>query len=200
MTVCSENIAFGRALTILLQDAFDVGVVSRLGDVDKGSDVLVYQVDRDPPVAALASVAAGTPTLVLGDPRFLIPSVDANCRGFLPQSAPLEDIRHAVISLVDGGAVVPPDLLGTVLRHLVDRRRMTSVSLGLDELTDREREVFWLAARGARKDEIGEALFISPATARTHLQRLYRKLGVHSQAELMALAAESESEKRRDHG
>lgn len=165
-----------------------------LEDVDQGSDVVVYQIDRDPPVAALASVAAATPTLVLGDPSFLIPSVDAHCRGFLPQSAPLEDIRHAVISLVDGGAVVPPDLLGTVLRHLVDRRRITFASLGLDELTDREREVFWLAAKGARKEEIGAALYISPATARTHLQRLYRKLGVHSQAELMALAAASGSE------
>jgi DNA-binding CsgD family transcriptional regulator len=48
--------------------------------------------------------------------------------------------------------------------------------------------VFRLASQGARKEEIGATLFISPATARTHLQRLYRKLDVHSQAELIALA------------
>ncbi len=68
-------------------------------------------------------------------------------------------------------------------------RREELSHLDLQELTDREREVFRLAAEGARKDEIGQRLFISPDTARTHLQRVYRKLGVHSQAELIALAA-----------
>ncbi len=87
-----------------------------------------------------------------------------------------------------GGALVPPDLLGTLLRHLVERQRRT-IDPNLQTLTDREWQVFHLAAQGSRKDEIAEQLFISPATARTHLQRVYRKLGVHSQAELVAIAA-----------
>ncbi|HEX6220014.1 MAG TPA: helix-turn-helix transcriptional regulator, partial [Acidimicrobiia bacterium] len=88
-----------------------------------------------------------------------------------------------------GGGVVPPDLLGRLLRHLVDRRRSLVAPPGFADLTPREKEVFRLAARGARKEEIGETLFISPATARTHLQRVYEKLGIHSQSELIALAS-----------
>lgn len=192
VTICTENDAFGGALRILLQD-YEVSIVKRLSDVEPGVDALVYRVDSSPLTESLADIAISTPTLVLGEGDLLISSVDANCRGFLPKTTPLDQVEEAVDTIVNGGAVVPPDLLGTLLRHLVDRRR-GSVSLpGLEELTDREREVFRLAAQGARKEEIGEILFISPATARTHLQRVYRKLGVHSQTELVALAAQADS-------
>lgn len=195
MTICSENTAFGRALRILLLEELDVVLVSRLSDVNENTDVVVCQIDHGASDATLRSVASSTPTLALGDPEFLIDYIEADCRGFLPDTTPLDEIRQAVLRLIEGHAVIPPDLLGTVLKHLVDRRRRTIASLGLDRLTDREREVFWLAAKGARKEEIGEALFMSPATARTHLQRLYRKLGVHSQAELIALASADSRER-----
>ncbi len=85
--------------------------------------------------------------------------------------------------------MIPPDLLGTLLGHLVGRSRgERELAASLEKLTPRERDVFRLASRGARKEEIGASLFISPATARTHLQRIYRKFEVHTHAELIALA------------
>lgn len=170
-------------------DDFEVQSIVELGEVPPRSDLLVFHTDNSLPVEQLAKTAKEVPTLVLAEPHLLIDSVDAGCQGFLPHAAPLEHVREAIDTILEGGAVVPPDLLGTVLRHLVDRRRAVADDLDLHSLTEREREVFRLAAQGARKDEIGEKLFISPETARTHLQRVYRKLGINSQAELIALAA-----------
>lgn len=167
----------------------DVTATDRLGDVASDTNALVYRVDGTFEDGELARIASAVPTVVLGEDEHLVPAVDANCRGFLPRIASLEEIADAVDTVLDGGGVVPPDLLGTLLRHLVDRRRSPVAPPGFADLTPREKEVFTLAARGARKEEIGEHLFISPATARTHLQRVYEKLGVHSQAELIALAS-----------
>lgn len=188
VTVCSDSESMGPALRLLL-DEFDVEVADHPTLTANNTDLLVWTIDGSVPTSELASVASQTPTMAIAEPNELIRSVDAGCRGFLSISATLEEIREGVLVIADGGAVVPPNLLGTLLRHLVDRRRAASgADDALDSLTDREREVFHLSAKGARKDEIARTLYISPATARTHLQRLYRKLGVHSQAELIALA------------
>lgn len=188
VTICSDDPAFGSALRILLSH-HDVQIVPKLSEVSGDAAIVVYKDDGDPSVSnLLAEVAETTPTLVLADPKFLMDSIDAGSRGFLPSSASLEEIQQGIDVILQGGALVPPDLLGTLLRHLVERQRRTADPT-LDTLTDREWQVFHLAAQGLRKDEIAEKLFISPATARTHLQRVYRKLGISSQAELVAVAA-----------
>ena len=79
-------------------------------------------------------------------------------------------------------------MLGPLLRHLIERRReAASAADQLVQLTPREREVLALLADGLDQRAIGAALFISPETARTHIQRLLRKLGVHSRAEAVDL-------------
>ncbi len=85
---------------------------------------------------------------------------------------------------------MPDHLLGDLLKHVVDRRRRAAATLAvLDGLTARELEVFEIAARGADKNRLGEMLMISPATARTHVANIFKKLGINSRSELIALAA-----------
>jgi len=62
---------------------------------------------------------------------------------------------------------------------------------GLEELTPREREVMALAARGLNNDEIGDCLAVSPATAKTHINRAMMKLRARDRAQLVAFAYES---------
>lgn len=185
-----ESDAFNQALRVLL-GRLEVTVGSLPDPANLEGDLLVWRFEDQVPDLDLARLALRLPVLVVAPESQLIRSVDAGCRGFLPLSATLDQVNDAVTTILDGGAVVPPELLGTLLRHLVDRRRRVEhFSETVAGLTERESDVFELAAQGARKDQIAERLFISPATARTHLQRVYRKLGVHSQAELMALAAQ----------
>ena len=58
----------------------------------------------------------------------------------------------------------------------------------LGVLTDREREVLALVGEGMSNDEIGAALFLSPATARTHISRMMGKLGARDRAQLVVIA------------
>lgn len=171
-------------------DEVDVIIGSEPEELETNPDLLVWHADERLSPDRLAAIASATPTLVLAPPEDLIPAVDAGCVGFLSNQASLDDIREAAETVLNGGAVVPPELLGKLLHHLVERRRSHDRVAGLDSLTEREREVYRLAITGLRKEEIGERLYISPGTARTHLQRVYRKLGVHSQAELMGLATQ----------
>ena len=61
----------------------------------------------------------------------------------------------------------------------------------LAELTEREREVLLLVARGRSNQEIAEALVISPHTAKTHVNRVMGKLGAHDRAQLVIIAYET---------
>lgn len=61
----------------------------------------------------------------------------------------------------------------------------------LKQLTDREREILSLVARGLSNDQIGEALFISPATVKTHVARIMSKAQAHDRAQLVVFAYES---------
>lgn len=188
MAIFSDNDTFARALRVKL-DGFETDIFSNAGDLGDQCDALILHFLDEPNDQLVETASAIGPTLVIADREHMLDLVDAGCRGFLPVSASLEEIEKALLTILEGGAVVPPDLLGSLLGHLVQRHRQhQAIAEELDELTERERQVFELAARGARKEEIGERLFISPSTARTHLQRIYRKLGVHSQSELMGLA------------
>ena len=64
-------------------------------------------------------------------------------------------------------------------------------SPALAELTSREREVMALVAEGLTNAEIGERLFMSPATARTHVSRILTKLGARDRTQLVVMAYES---------
>ncbi len=189
VTIRSANLSWARAIRHVLPE-FEVTIedAATPDTMERGIRIWRSEIGEED---LLGPSIGGTTTLVVAPASYLIPAVDAGCRGFLPESASLDQVRNAVLEISEGGAVIPPDLLGTLLRHLVDRRRAgAGADTALADLTHREREVFHLAARGASREEIGERLYISPATARTHLQRVYRKLGVHSQAQLVGLAIE----------
>lgn len=141
---------------------------------------------------AVDLVDPSTAILALGpdDMDLMLDLLEAGVLGYLFDDAPFDEIVGAVGQVLDGHAVVPPAALGTLLRRIVDRRRSRSVAdEAIESLTQREREVFEQMARGRDNETIANNLFISPATARTHLQRVFKKLGVHTRAEAVAYAA-----------
>lgn len=130
--------------------------------------------------------------LVLGpnDPVSMVDALESGAVGYLPTDASFEDVSDAVRTVADGQAVVPPPMLGALLRHVVRRRRVEREALErLETLTEREREVFDLLAAGHDRSVIAAELFISVGTVRSHLQRVFRKLGVHTHAEVVAFAS-----------
>ena len=104
-----------------------------------------------------------------------------------------------ILSSYDGIEVVGEARDGDQAVQLAERLRPDVVLMdirmprvnGIDQLTDREREILTLVARGLNNDQIGERLFISPATVKTHLARIMAKLDAHDRAQLVVRAYES---------
>jgi DNA-binding NarL/FixJ family response regulator len=83
-------------------------------------------------------------------------------------------------------------MLGGLLERLLQQRRARDeAARRLSRLTPREREVLTLLAQGGDNDSIARVLVISPQTARTHIQNVLVKLGVHSRLEAAAVAIQN---------
>lgn len=109
--------------------------------------------------------------------------VGAGAAGFLSKGADRPEICDALIAAAQGGIVLSPEAQ-TALGHEV---RLTA-TVDRSALTGREREVLALAAAGLSAARIGEQLYLSTATVKTHLAHLYAKLGVSDRAAAVAVA------------
>jgi DNA-binding NarL/FixJ family response regulator len=121
------------------------------------------------------------------DEDTLLEAVEAGADGFLTKSAPLSELVGTIRSVMQGETIIPPHLLGGLLRKLVSHRVLQDKARRqLDQLTRREKQVLALLGQGASSEAIAEELVISPQTARTHIQNVLSKLGVHSRLEAAA--------------
>jgi len=126
------------------------------------------------------------------DERVLVDAMEAGASGYLSKEAPLGDLIDATRAVYRGEAMVPPKMLGPLLSRLIRRRRERDEALRrMARLTRREREVLALLARGADNQLIAQELVISPETARTHIQNVLGKLGVHSRLEAAAFVVQN---------
>lgn len=115
--------------------------------------------------------------------------LEAGAQGIVLAADGIDGVVTALETVLAGDPYVPPYLLGTVLRGLIEQGRKGAVGSGqVDRLSPREREVLGLLGAGADHREIAARLTISPHTAKTHINRLLGKLGVHSRTEAAALA------------
>lgn len=111
----------------------------------------------------------------------------AGASGYIVRTAPLEEYRNAVHTVDSGEVYVSPRLRSQVLQRVLSDGAEAGPPF-LDRLSDRELEVFDLLGRGYSTDTISESLHISPATVRTYLSRMRRKLKCESQRSLMRAA------------
>ncbi len=126
------------------------------------------------------------------DHDLLVDALEAGASGYLTKGSPLGDLIEAARAVHGGETLVPRHMLGRLLAGLIQRRRAEDHAMRLMAgLTKREREVLGLLARGADNDAIAQALVISPQTARTHIQNVLGKLGVHSRLEAAAFVIQN---------
>ena len=126
------------------------------------------------------------------DDGVLLRAVEAGADGYLTKTSPLSDLIDAVRAVHRGETVIPRRMLGPLLSRLLTRGREQEDALRVvSQLTRREREVLGLLAKGGNNDRIAQALVISPQTARTHVQNVLTKLGVHSRLEAAAFVVRS---------
>ncbi len=124
--------------------------------------------------------------------EYVFEALRAGASGFLLKDVEPDDLRQAVRLVADGQALLSPSVTRKVIAEFSQRPQRTRPDqTRLAELTDREREVVGLVARGLTNDEIAVRLFMSPATAKTHINRAMTKAGARDRAQLVVLAYES---------
>jgi DNA-binding NarL/FixJ family response regulator len=115
----------------------------------------------------------------------------AGASGFLLMDCEPDELVDAVHAVAGGEAALSPAVTRRLIGRFAAQPDVRMARDGLEELTAREREVMALAARGLSNGEIGETLAVSPATAKTHINRAMMKLRARDRAQLVAFAYES---------
>lgn len=123
---------------------------------------------------------------------YVIDAVDAGASGFLGKGVEPADLLDAIRIVAAGDALLSPRATQAMIAAWAGRGSAPADAGDvLDVLTDREREVMALVAHGLTNDEIAERLFVSPLTAKTHVNRAMMKLHARDRAQLVVLAFRS---------
>ena len=114
----------------------------------------------------------------------------AGASGFLLKDTEPGDLLHAIRVAARGDALLAPAITRKLISEYVSRPPSSRTAAGLEELTNREREVLALVARGLSNEEIAAEMVISPYTAKTHVSRAMTKLQARDRAQLVVFAYE----------
>jgi len=189
----------------ILERQSDMTVV---GEAVDGSDAIELSRTRHPNVVLMDVRMPGvdgieaTRQLAGGDVRVIIlttfdldeyvyESLRAGASGFLLKDTPPEDLITAIRVVADGDALIAPAITKRLIEQFARSAPPSTPPFGLDQLTPREREVLTLVARGRSNTEIAEGLVLSPETVKTHVKRIFAKLGVRDRAQAVVAAYEA---------
>ena len=119
--------------------------------------------------------------------EYVYEALRAGASGFVLKDDPPEQLIEAVRTVARGDALLSPAVTRQVIRRFAGLTRQP-LPPGLSELTERELEVYRLISEGLSNAEIGERLFISDTTVKSHVTRLLQKLGLRDRAQAIVLA------------
>ena len=125
----------------------------------------------------------------------VLSALRAGAAGFLLKHTPPADIVEAVRLVASGEAMLSPSVTRTLLSHFADTEasdRRRAAARRLAALTDREREVAHAVASGAPNAEVAAALFMSEATVKAHVSRLFAKLDVTNRVQIAIVVHDAE--------
>ncbi|WP_460071757.1 response regulator [Streptomyces sp. YKOK-I1] len=199
--LADDHAVVRAGLRALLEGEPDVEVVAEAGSGEEAvglaarlrPDVVLMDlrfggrggVDGIEAVRRLATEAPGVPAVMLtsySGRADVVRALEAGARGYVLKAGPPQELFRAVRGAAVGALGLAPEVMDELVGQVVAPER---------ELSGREVEVVRLLADGLSNRGIAEALFLSEATVKTHLVRLYRKLGVDNRA-----AAVSEAVRR----
>ncbi len=122
---------------------------------------------------------------------YVFEALRAGASGFMLKNAPPEELVHAVRVTADGDALLAPSITRRIIEEFATRPLKPQLGGALESLTQREREVLILLARGNSNGELAAALFVTEGTVKTHVSSVLGKLGLRDRVQAVVLAYES---------
>ncbi|MGB3373647.1 MAG: response regulator transcription factor [Microbacterium sp.] len=120
---------------------------------------------------------------------YVYDALQAGASGFLLKDALPDELVHAVRVIAAGDALLAPRVTRMMIEHFADRRpRTPQARARLQDLTERELEVLTLIGAGSSNAEIGAELFIAEQTVKTHVGKVFAKLGLRDRVQAVILA------------
>ncbi len=119
----------------------------------------------------------------------ILHAVEAGAQGYLLKGAPRDELFRAIRVVAEGGSLLQPSVAAKLLTRV--GQMLNRQDDGQEQLTEREREVLDLLAKGYRNKEIAEKLIISERTVKFHVGIIFQKLGVSNRAEAVSKAIQT---------
>src|SRR4029079_5347894 len=212
VVVADDQVLVRSGFTMLLSGETDIEVV---GEASNGAEAVALAASAHPDVVLMdvrMPVMDGLEATrrISGDPsmastrviilttfdldEYVHEALRAGASGFLLKDTLPVDLLTAVRVVADGDALIAPKITRRLIEEfarLPERSAAIAASAVLDQLTDREREVLELVAKGQSNAEIAAGLYVSHATVKTHVSRLLMKLDARDRAQLVMIAYET---------
>ncbi|WP_182909240.1 response regulator transcription factor [Microbispora sp. H13382] len=176
----------GQGLALAERHVPDVALVDIQMPVMDGIET-TRRIAADPRLSATRVVMLTN----YGLDRYVFDALRAGASGFLLKDTEPVELLQAIRVAARGDALLSPAVTRTLISEYVSRPPDAVPTAALGELTNREREVVALVARGLTNEEIAAHMVISPFTAKTHVSRAMTKLGARDRAQLVVFAYES---------
>jgi len=201
--VADDHPVFREGLAAVLGGLPDVEVVGSAADGEEAvalarslePDVVVMDLhmpNRNGIDATRDIVEAGLPSAVLvltmlEDEESLVAALSAGALGYVVKGAQRDDIARALDAVASGQAFLGAEVAGRALARLSGG----SAPVAFAELTEREREILSLVARGLTNAAIADRLVLSPKTVRNHVSNVMTKIGAPDRAAAVAMARDA---------
>jgi DNA-binding NarL/FixJ family response regulator len=157
-------------------------------------DIRMPELDGIEATRLLARHGAPTRVLVLTTfdlDEYVYQALRVGASGFLLKDVSPEDLVSGVRMISRGETLLSPALTRRLVEEFLRRPPPGTVSPGLDELTEREREVLALVGRGLSNTEIATTLFVAETTVKTHVRQILRKLSLRDRVQAVVAAYET---------
>lgn len=129
---------------------------------------------------------------VFEDDERIFQSIQAGASGYLLKDDPIQKYVESIYELMNGGAALSSIIAAKVMHYVQESKatKLKKAELAKDAfaLTSRELDILHAIVEDLTDDQIGEKLFISPHTVRTHIKNMYKKIHVHSRASAVKFA------------
>ena len=158
-------------------------------------DIRMPRLDGIAATAAVRAAPAPPHVLILTTfdlDEYVYEALRAGASGFLLKTAPPRELADAIRTVAAGDALLAPEITRRLIEDYVARPRPARApGAAFDRLTPREAEVMRLIARGLSNAEISARLYLSEPTVKTHVTRVFAKLGVRDRVQAVVLAYEA---------